>query len=257
VYTISKSITLGALREAKATRGKAKVFLLRLSPCASFLAAVLLVGVTSASADPVQTFNGNATGTFGNGSCATCSASGSTITSTSGGQSSTITFTANQPELIAQLAPGQSANVTLGVLNSNSTLASGTNGPSFTGATFTLTISFVIPGDTSPTPGIFTATLTGQIVQGASSASLHWIGPTTLTFNSPSAGSFTLTVESLTPVNTPIDPNNTRIRAVLTYNGAAVSGAVPEPATLVLLGTGLLSVAGLGKRWKRRESGRG
>ena len=220
---------------------------------ALFLAVVLLVGVTSATADPIQTFNATTTGTFsGSG------ASGNTITrpgtGSAAGTSSTITFTSANPELVATLAPGQSANITLGIFQANSATPSGTvaGAPNFSGATFTLTVNFTVPSDASPNPVTFTGTLSGTIVQGASSTSVQWLSPTTLSFTSPTAGSFTLTVESLTPVNTPIDPNETRIRAVLTYTSGPVSGVVPEPTTLILLGGGLLSLAGA-SGWRGRR----
>ena len=229
----------------------------RLTTPGALLVGVFLALTASAVADPVQIFNANTTGAFGVGTCAGCTLSGgnTTISNTGGGGSSSISFLTSGAEVTAELSPGQSANVTLGVFNSTSTVASGTlDGPNFTGSNFTLNVSFTLPNDASPNPGVFTATLTGQVVLGASGAQVLWNSPTTLNFTSPTAGTFSLLVESFTPINTPLDPNNNRIRAVLTYQ-AGPAAPIPEPATLLLLGTGLAGAAAARRRRraKRRE----
>lgn len=192
---------------------------------------LLTLGLISASAAPV-TFSANTSGSFSVGG----NSSGSTLTI--GG--TTVTFASKPNEVNVALNPGESSNITLGVFNATS---GGSN--ALNAASFTLTITFTLPNDVSGKT--VSATLSGTISSGASGAQVNW-STTTLTFNSPSAGTFTLTIEPSTPINSPISPDASRIRGTITYNAAA---AIPEPLTLLTLGSGLAGLAALGRRRKK------
>ncbi len=200
---------------------------------------IFFTGLVSVSAAPV-TFTAGTTGQFGAGS------SGGVVFP--GGSAlivgtTTITFSSKPNELNVNLNPGESSNITLGVFNAISLSA---NSTSVSGATFTLNIIFSLPGDTSPKPAVYNATLTGTINSGASGATVTW-ATTTLNFTSPTAGTFSLTLEPTTPINSPASPDASRIRGVITYNAA-----IPEPLTLVTLGSGLAGLAALARRRQKK-----
>jgi hypothetical protein len=215
--------------------------------------AALTLCATSALADPI-TLQANTTGAFGAGSSgATVSNGNTTLTATAGGTSSTINFPANSAQFRVALNPGEVTNITLGTFEttSNSTLPL-LSGPNFTGATFTLTITFTVPGDLAPQT--FNANLRGQIIQTASSAQVQWTSPTTLTFVSPTVGTIRLTIEPTTDINPPgaggaNPPSEIRARIEL-VQGTVV---IPEPATLILLGSGLAGLAAAGRKSRRNK----
>ncbi len=198
---------------------------------------LLFFGLVSVSAAPV-TLTANTSGSFGAGSSGgTVGGGGSTLTV--GG--TTITFSSKTNELNVTLDPPAitSSNVTLGIFNATSSGLSSVNG-----ATFTLNVTFTVPSDVSPKPGVYNATLTGAITSTASGASVVW-STTTLTFNSPSTGTFTLTLEPSTPINAPSSPDASRIRGTIT------AAPVPEPLTLATLGSGLAGLAAVIRRRKK------
>ncbi len=200
---------------------------------------IFSMGLVSASAAPV-TFTAGTTGIFGaGGSGGLVSGGGSVLTV----GTTTITFSSKPNELNVNLNPGESSNITLGVFNATALSA---NNTSVNGATFTLNILFTLPGDTTPNPAVYTATLNGTINSGASGATVVW-SATTLNFSSPTAGTFSLTLEPSTPINSPASPDASRIRGVITFNGAAI----PEPITLVTLGSGLAGLAALARRRRK------
>ena len=213
----------------------------RLVRAASIAGMAIFMAATSASAATI-TYSTNAANTGFNG--------GSSLTlDNSAGVAATLAFLPN-----ANTSSGVPSNVNFGIFTLACPSCTTEAGASFSPFTFDLVITDVTHGGAT---GTFVGTSTGGAVfSNASLLTIDWaplqLGPGV---NNATGGNFGTAIFSTTVFTGIVAPNSGSDLGQSTVQGFVDFTAVPEPATLGLVGGALLGLGMLRRKGRSRQQG--